>query len=143
MSEPPPSPNAVAWFNTHLKKKRQSFGVQLPKPIDVALSLIPQVRILESYNQSIRESFTSTLESNCKFARRLTHLAIRIFIERFNCRCCAWCAQVLESRILLAPNMSGVALESNFQFRPHFVCLPVFVLQALESNCQFGQADWE
>ena len=50
------------------KKKRQSFGVQLPKPVDVALSLIPQVRLLESYYQLFWESFTSTLESNCQFA---------------------------------------------------------------------------
>ena len=63
------SPSPVAWFITHfLKKIRQSFGVQLPKPVDVALSLIPQVRLLESYYQLFWESFTSTLESNCQFA---------------------------------------------------------------------------
>ena len=60
-----------------LKKIRQSFGVQLPKPVDVALSLIPQVRLLESYYQLFWESFTSTLESNCQFARRLAHFASR------------------------------------------------------------------
>ena len=43
----------------------------------MALRSIPQVRILESYYQSIRESFTSTLESNCQFVGRLTHCASR------------------------------------------------------------------
>ena len=60
-----------------LKKLRQSFGVQPPKPVDVALSLIPQVRVLESCYQSFWESFTSTLESNCQVARRLAHFASR------------------------------------------------------------------
>ena len=48
-----------------------------------------------------------------------------------------WCIQVLESRLHLTPDVSGVALESNYQFRPRLLSLPVFVLQALEWQ------DWE
>ena len=31
-----------------------------------------------------------------------------------------------------ASDLSVVTLESNYQFRPRLLCLPVFVLQALE-----------
>ena len=44
---------------------------------------------------------------------------------------------VLQSRVHLTPDVSGVALESNYPFRPRLLCLPVFVLQALEWQ------DWE
>ena len=119
--------------------------VQIPKPVDVALSLIPQVRILESYYQ---------------FARRLAHFASRNIHREVHpplpadsigvqlpmlsrlvpCVSGKWRIQVVDSRLHLTPDVSGVALESNYQFRPRLLCLPVFVLQALESNCQFGQA---
>ena len=61
--------------------------------------LVPQLRILESYYQSIQESFTSALESNCLIARRLNHFASRNIhrevhlplprtASESNCRCC-------------------------------------------------------
>ena len=42
-----------------------------------------------------------------------------------------------KSRLPPASDLSVVTLESNYQFRPRLLCLPVFVLQALEWQ------DWE
>ena len=145
-----------------LQKLRQSFGVQLPKPVDVALSLIPQVRILKSHDQSIWEFFTSTLESNCQFPRRLAHFASRNIHREVqpplprtatesNCRCCRGWFPVSLAMVYTGPGvpsppdprMSGVALSLTTSSVPAF-CV------SMSSSCKHWsptassvKQDWE
>ena len=85
----------------------------------MALSSIPQLRISESCCQLIRESFTSTLESNCQFARHHT-MPVAKFVGRSTSR---FAADSMGVQLpILSRLVPSVTLDSNCQFRPCLLC---------------------
>ena len=110
------NPQMLLRGSTRISEKlRQCFGVQLPKPVDVALSWIPQLRILESCFQLIRESFTLTLESNCQSARRPLTPPVAKFVERSTLRFAADSIGVqLPTLSRLVPRVSGNGVHRSW-----------------------------
>ena len=158
MSGPPPSPNAVAWFDTHLLKNT----TELRSPTTEArrcgsefdrTSTDAGVRTTSQSENPSRRHWSPTASSP---EVSLT-LPVAISTERSVVAGSIGVQLQMLSRLVPCVSGNGVFRSwstvstwlptclawhwsLNCQFRPHLLCLPVFVLQALESNCQFGQA---